>query len=94
MQKGMDRQATRTALHRALNAISSLDRFDHEQLEGLLGDAGEELSLSRRQFFGALRVAATGRTVSPPLFETMEVLGKDEIVRRLRSAVERLGVAA
>ena len=94
VQKGMDRQATRTALHRALNAICSLDRFDHEQLEGLLGDAGEELSLSRRQFFGALRVAATGRTVSPPLFETMEVLGKDEIVRRLRSAVERLNSAA
>ena len=56
----------------------------------LLGAAGERLSLSRRQFFGTLRVAATGRDVSPPLFETMEVLGKDRTISRVKSAMERL----
>ncbi len=36
------------------------------------------------------RVAVTGRTVGPPLFETLEVMGRDEVLRRLRSALDRL----
>ena len=73
IQKGMDRESTLTALENALEDLAAADTFDHQQLEELLGATGERLSLSRRQFFGALRVAATGRDVSPPLFETMEI---------------------
>ncbi len=51
------------------------------------------MALSRRQFFGVLRVAATGRAVSPPLFEMMEVLGKDRTVSRVKNAVERFSAA-
>ena len=42
------------------------------------------------QLFGALRVAVTGRTVSPPLFETMEALGRDRSLEGLRNAVSAL----
>ena len=90
VQKGMDRESTLAALETALEDLTSADGFDHQQLEELLGAAGERLSLSRRQFFGTLRVAATGRDVSPPLFETMEVLGKDRTISRVKSAMERL----
>ncbi len=90
IQKGMDRESTLTALENALEDLAAADTFDHQQLEELLGATGERLSLSRRQFFGALRVAATGRDVSPPLFETMEVLGKDRTISRVKSAMERL----
>jgi glutamyl-tRNA synthetase len=38
-------------------------------------------------------VAVTGRSVGLPLFESLEVLGRDESLRRLRSAVDRLGAA-
>ncbi|HVX19884.1 MAG TPA: glutamate--tRNA ligase family protein [Acidimicrobiales bacterium] len=38
-----------------------------------------------------IRVAVTGRTVGPPLFESLEVLGRDEVVRRLRAALDRIG---
>lgn len=93
VQKGMERDGTTTALKAALADLEGADDFQHEGLEQLLGATGERLALSRRQFFGALRVAATGQAVSPPLFETMEVLGKDRVLQRLRSAVERLGVA-
>ena len=48
------------------------------------------MGLSARQFFGVLRTAVTGRTAAPPLFETMEVLGRDLVERRLESAAERL----
>ena len=36
-----------------------------------------------------IRVAVTGRTVGPPLFESLEVLGREEVLRRLRGALER-----
>ena len=93
VQKGMDRDMTLSALKTALAELSAADDFQHEKLEALLQAAGERLSLSRRQFFGVLRVAATGRAVSPPLFEMMQVLGKDRTVSRLENAVERLSAA-
>jgi glutamyl-tRNA synthetase len=47
-----------------------------------------ELKLGKTQ--APIRVAITGRTVGPPLFESIEVLGRDETVRRLQSALNRL----
>jgi glutamyl-tRNA synthetase len=51
----------------------------------------EQLGASRKRFQAPVRVAVTGRSVGPPLFESMEILGRDEVLRRLRSARERLG---
>ena len=93
VQKGMDREGTLTALQAALDELSANtadDDFGHARLESLLGTIGEQLSLSRRQFFGLLRVAATGRAVSPPLFETLEVMGRERVLIRLRLAAQKL----
>jgi glutamyl-tRNA synthetase len=40
--------------------------------------------------FGILRVAVTGQTVSPPLFESMEVIGREKVLERVRDAIEIL----
>jgi len=93
VQKGMDRDTTLSALMAALDELSATDDFEHEKLEAMLNVTGEQLSLSRRQFFGVLRVAATGRAVSPPLFEMMEVMGKDRTISRFKNAVERFSAA-
>ena len=93
VQKGMDRDSTLSALNAALDDLSGADDFQHEKLEEMLTATGEKLELSRRQFFGVLRVAATGRAVSPPLFEMMEVMGKDRTVSRVNNAVERFSAA-
>ena len=45
------------------------------------------LSLSPNQVFGILRVAVTGQTVSPPLFESMEIVGKEKVLERLQKAI-------
>ena len=93
VQKGMDSDATLVALNAAiaaLNASTDDADFGHEKLESLLGQVGESLSLSRRKFFGLLRTAATGRNVSPPLFETMDVMGRDRILARLGQAAQKL----
>ena len=93
VQKGMDRDSTLSALKAALDELNAAEDFQHEKLEETLNVVGERLELSRRQFFGMLRVAATGRTVTPPLFEMMEVLGKDSVVSRMENAVERFSAA-
>jgi len=49
------------------------------------------LGLKPRLAFGPLRVAASGRRVSPPLFESFELLGRDESIARLRRLAERIG---
>ena len=94
VQKGMDSEGALAAVRAAAEALESStkgDDFGHEKLEAMLGETGQRLELSRRQFFGLLRTAATGRNVSPPLFETMEVMGRERVLARLRLAVEKLG---
>ena len=51
----------------------------------------EQLGLSPHQVFGSLRVAVTGQTVSPPLFESMEIVGKEKVLERVQKAIEILG---
>lgn len=86
VQRGMDRESTLSALGRAESELKHLDSLEPEALEGRFRAVGEELELSPRQFFGALRVACTGRTATPPLFETMEVLGQERVLQRLKAA--------
>jgi glutamyl-tRNA synthetase len=93
VQKGMDRDSTLSALKAAFDDLDATNDFAPDKLEEMLTATGEKLSLSRRQFFGVLRVAATGRAVSPPLFEMMEVLGKDRTVSRVKNAMERFSAA-
>jgi glutamyl-tRNA synthetase len=50
----------------------------------------EELGLKPAQVFWVLRVAVTGRKVSPPLFESMEIIGKDIVLERIKTAAKML----
>ena len=54
----------------------------------------ENLALKPRKAFGPIRVAVTGATVSPPLFESLELLGRDRSLQRLRAGRERAAAAA
>ncbi len=90
VQDKMDRESTLAALQRAQAELSGAPAFEHQPLEELLRGAAADLGLSPRQFFGTLRVAATGRTASPPLFQTLEVLGRKRVLHRIQSAIQRL----
>jgi glutamyl-tRNA synthetase len=63
-------------------------------MEARLRELVAELGLKPVQLFTSLRVAVTGRTVSPPLFETMETLGRDVSMRRIEQAIEALAAHA
>ena len=89
VQRGMSDEEAVAALEKSLPALEECP-FTTEALEGKLRELGEELGLTPRRFFGTLRWAVTGRNVSPPLFETMEVLGRDRVVSRLKWALAQL----
>ena len=93
IQKGMVRESTLDALTRSLNCLAEVPDFHDQELEKSLRDVAEGLGLTPRQFFGVLRTAVTGRKATPPLFETIEVLGRDLVVRRVAKAAERLSAA-
>ena len=94
VQRGMDTPGTHAAIVRAQSDLASVPpaEFDHENLENILRATGNDLELSGRQFFGALRTAITGRTATPPLFEMMEVMGRERVLGRLEAAAEKLSV--
>jgi glutamyl-tRNA synthetase len=73
--------------------LEALPAFDAAGLEAPLRSLAEERAVKTGDFFGLLRVAVTGRTAAPPLFETMEVLGRERCLGRVRRAVERLSAA-
>jgi len=71
-------------------ALEPLDTWTTEAIEGALRAALiDGLGLKPRLAFGPLRVAVSGRRVSPPLFESMEILGKDSTLARLRRLAAR-----
>ncbi|RLA80001.1 MAG: glutamate--tRNA ligase [Deltaproteobacteria bacterium] len=61
--------------------------FDPDGLEGAFRKLAEELGLKTRDAAQAVRLALTGKTVSPGLFEVMDVLGKEETISRLQKAI-------
>ncbi len=90
-QKKMDVAATRAALERAYTVLEALPDFSHETQHVAMEALAKEMGLSNGQLFGVLRIAVTGQQVSPPTFETMEVLGKTTSLQRIRQAAESLG---
>jgi glutamyl-tRNA synthetase len=89
--KKMTRENTLEALKAAEAKLSSLESFDHDSLEDTLRPLAGDLGLKTGQLFGLLRVATTGRSATPPLFETMAVLGKERCLKRIKVALAKLG---
>jgi glutamyl-tRNA synthetase len=71
----------------AREELAQVEPFDAEHIEAALRALAERLELSPRKAFEPIRIAVTGSKVSPGLFESLELLGKDETLRRLSSAV-------
>ncbi len=77
----------RKVVHASYDALTSLSEWTTESIEAALRTALlDELGLKPRNAFGAVRVAVTGRRISPPLFESMELLGRERSLQRLREA--------
>ena len=90
MQKKMDAASTLNALVHARGLLATLKEWKHETMEPLMSELATQLGLSRGQLFGAIRVAVSGSTATPPLFQMMEVLGRERSLARIEQAIARL----
>ena len=81
--------ASKQVLQRSLKELEPLATWKHESIEAALRSSLiEEMGLKPRIAFGAVRIATTGSTISPPLFESMELLGKEASLARIRAGLE------
>ena len=84
--KKMTPSESLAALKRAAQILGELSEINHETAEDPMRALADELGLKAGQLFGILRVAITGQRVSPPLFESMEIVGKDAVLERIQQA--------
>ncbi|MGE2835611.1 glutamate--tRNA ligase [Mycobacterium sp. SMC-4] len=89
------RAAAVPVLTAALDAVEALELWDAAHLEEALKAAlVDGLELKPRKAFGPVRVAVTGSSVSPPLFESMELLGRERSMKRLRAGRDHAAASA
>lgn len=75
-------------LEMLIGRYNALEPFDVERIEAATRAVAEELGVSAAQVIHPTRVAVSGRTVGPGLFEMIEVMGKERVLQRLRAAQE------
>ena len=90
IQKGMDAPRTRQALLAARDLLAGLEQWHRTSIEPPLHELATTLGLKTGQLFQSIRVAISGRTTTPPLHETLEVLGREVSMQRIEQAIERL----
>ncbi len=88
--KNMTPAESLRAVQRTYHLLAGLRDFSHESAEGPLRELADELGIKAGQLFGILRVAVTGQIVSPPLLESMAILGRDVVLDRLQVAARML----
>ena len=88
--KGLDAKQSAQIAQRAYQILVEQPTISHESCEPPLRAYVEESGLNANQVFGILRVATTGQKVSPPLFESMEIIGRDKCLQRIKKAIEIL----
>jgi glutamyl-tRNA synthetase len=79
-------------LQRLAAALAGAAAFDHDTIESLFKQLCTELGIKMGQIGPAVRIALSGGTVSPSIYEVMEVLGREETCRRLAVAIARFTV--
>jgi glutamyl-tRNA synthetase len=89
-EKVMTKPESITAVESALARLADLDEWATAAIEETLRSMLSELELNARKGLQPLRVATTGSSVSPPLFESLEALGRDRTLARLEEALSRL----
>jgi glutamyl-tRNA synthetase len=88
--KDLDAAQSAAIARRAYALLEAQPDISHARSEAPMRAYVEETGLSPNQVFGIIRVAVTGQKVSPPLFESMEVIGREKVLERLKKAAEIL----
>lgn len=79
------------ALAKALSILEALPELTAAAAEAPMRAAADELGIKAGALFTQLRNATTGQEISPPLFESMELIGRETVLARLRAGLDALG---
>lgn len=90
-KKVMTKDTVPAVLERGLERLSALESWDTEDIESTLREIPDELGIGAGKAFQPLRVAITGSSVSPPLFESIAALGREPTLERIERARQELG---
>jgi glutamyl-tRNA synthetase len=85
--KGLTAAQSAEAARQSLVILERAEPFTVAAAEPPMRELVEKLGLTAGQVFGILRVATTGQKVSPPLFESMEIIGREKVLARIRAAI-------
>jgi len=83
----------RSVLEQARLILADAD-FHHDSLDAALRAGAQALGIKPGQMFQPIRVAVCGRKNAPPLFQTLEVLGRETSLKRVGQAIDKLPKAA
>jgi glutamyl-tRNA synthetase len=88
--KGLTSAQSAEIARKAYEILEKLPALTHAEAEPPMRQFVEASGLQANQVFGILRVAVTGQKVSPPLFESMEIIGREKVLARIKAAIEIL----
>ncbi len=88
--KNMTAQESAAAAQKVLDMMQTFNSMEVNTIEPPLRELVEGMGYTVGQVFGILRVAVTGQRISPPLFESMEIIGRDKVLNRIKKAIELL----
>jgi glutamyl-tRNA synthetase len=90
LKQGLSAEAATEALMAAESLVRDAEPFEPPVLEAAFTAESQRRAWKVRQFFMTVRVAATGKTATPPLFDTLVAIGRDRTIARLRDAISLL----
>ena len=88
--KSPDSEQLRENLTEAKTLCATIEPFDGTSLEAAFRDKARELDVKTGNFFYPVRIAVTGSRIAPPLFETLELIGRERCLERLQFALDKL----
>ncbi|OGV98865.1 MAG: glutamate--tRNA ligase [Nitrospinae bacterium RIFCSPHIGHO2_12_FULL_39_42] len=77
-------------LKKLIEMIEKIEDFSHASIEGIFNKLVEEFNIKLGQIAQPVRLALTGKTVSPGIFEVISVLGKERVIDRLKTAIHHI----
>lgn len=86
VNKFLKRDYVSSLFEKVEDRLEKLKNFSTEKIEETLRELAEELNMKGADFIHPLRVAITGKSVSPPLFDVMNILGKTKTVKRIKTS--------
>ena len=88
LSKNIDKKIISELLMKSLKVIEDIENFQSDQLENKFRELAKIINQKPGKLFTPIRISITGKKIAPPLFETLEVLGREKSIFRIKKAIK------